>query len=81
LLQRFDSSILKVKFKQAVIIEDREETYGYKEVIWRLKIYTWSYPKPQPCFVNVAFAKRKKAPKTGYLDYLFLTAFDMGCEI
>jgi hypothetical protein len=80
LLPRFDSSILKVKYKQAAIVESREVTYGYKEVIWVLKNYTWSYPHPQPCFVNVAFT-RKKNPQPRQYDLIFLAAFYMGCEI
>ena len=80
MLSRFDSSILKIKYKQAAIIESREVTYGYKEVIWVLKNYTWSYPHFQPCFVNVAFT-RKTNPQPRQFDLIFLAAFYMGCEI
>ena len=36
-ISRFDSSILKIDYKEAAIIEDWEVTIGYNEIIWRLK--------------------------------------------
>jgi hypothetical protein len=80
ILQRFDSSILKLDFDEAVIFESLREVYGHKETIWELKNYTWSFPHPQPCFTNAIFHYRKNSRKQFY-ELRFIAAHYMACEI
>jgi hypothetical protein len=80
LTNRFDSSILKIDFKEAAIIESRDIIDGYNEVIWRLKNYTWSYINFQPCFTHIVFTRKKK-PNHKFYNLIFLTAMQMGCEL
>jgi hypothetical protein len=80
LVERFDSSILKIDYKEAAIIESRDEIVGYNEIIWRLKNYTWSGFNLQPCFTHIVFTRKKK-PNHKFYNLVFLTAIQMGCEI
>ena len=80
LINRFDSSILKIDYKEAAIIENWEETIGYNEIIWRLKNHTWSGRHYEPCYTHIVFT-RKKIPNHKFYNLVFLTAIQMGCEI
>src|SRR5205085_2257843 len=77
----YDSSVFKIKFKEALMIENREVTFGYKEIIWQLEIHSWSAFDPHPCFINVVFNAKKNLPKPGEFGFKFVIAFDGGCEI
>lgn len=80
ILNRFDSSILKIDYKEAAIIENWDVIVGYNEIIWRLKNYTWSHFNQQPCFTHIVFTRKKK-PNHKFYHLIFLTAFQMGCQI
>ncbi|TMI62595.1 MAG: hypothetical protein E6H07_14370 [Bacteroidetes bacterium] len=80
ILNRFDSSILKIDFKEAAIIESWDVTIGYNEIIWRLKNYTWSSFNRRPCFTNIVFTRKEK-PNHKFYNLIFLAAIQMGCEI
>ncbi len=79
-LNRLDSSILKIDYKEAAIIENWEVITGYNEIIWRLKNYTWSHFNQQPCFTHIVFTRKKKSDHKFY-NLIFLAAMQMGCEI
>ena len=79
-ISRFDSSILKIDYKEAAIIEDWEVTIGYNEIIWRLKNHTWSGRHYEPCYTHIVFT-RKKIHNHEFYNLVFLTAIQMGCEI
>lgn len=80
LINRFDSSILKIDYKEAAIIENWNVTVGYNEIIWRLKNYTWSGRQYEPCYTHIVFTRKKTANHKFY-NLVFLTAIQMGCEI
>jgi len=77
---RFDSSILKIDYKEAAIIENWDVIIGYNEIIWQLKNYTWSSRHFAPCFTNIVFTRKKKADHKFY-TLIFFAAMQMGCEI
>ena len=80
ILHRFDSSILKIEYKEAAIIESWEVIIGYNEIIWQLKNYSWSYFRAQPCFTHIVFTGKKK-PNHEFYNLIFLAAMQMGCEL
>jgi hypothetical protein len=77
----YDTSIFKIRFKEAVMIENCRGTLGYQETIWQLTVHSWSFYDPPPCFINVVFNMRKKPHRPGNSGLKFVTAFDAGCEL
>lgn len=75
----FDTTILKIPFRNAVIIQGRQEVDGHNEFIWILTNVTWSGSSGNPCFINVNFLKSKN--KSNKYRLKFLSAKHDICQI